>query len=76
MSCDGLQVSSALLVGLFPASGAGPAGRLAALHLGGTRVGDVAPLRMATRLTALTFCGEALDDSLAPVRIVGRGAAE
>lgn len=56
------QVSDRLLVALFPEGGGSRrvCGRLAALHLGGTRVGEGAPLRHMAGLSVLTFGGEAL----------------
>lgn len=63
-----VQVSDAFLAALYPEGGGGPGARLTALHLGGTRICDVAPLRRATGLLALTFNQEDLDDSLMPVR--------
>lgn len=62
-----LQLSNAFVAGLFPVGGAVPASGLEAVHLGGTRISDIAPLRLATQLTALTLCGEPLDAGVVPV---------
>ena len=65
-----LQLSNAFVAGLFPAGGAGFVSRLTAVHLGGTRISDIAPLRLATQLTALALCGEPLDAGFVPVSAV------